>query len=133
MSTDLVHSRLPWVMSVLREEGQECVGSDMLKKATLIHPPLLPPLYVLHVTVDFTNHHAPPVRGIDPALSGRCTLVAVKDLLARGGGEVGEVPQVVAVPFALAQLAVNVSQDFISGNKNVSEPEYQFCALNCIH
>ena len=79
------------------------------------HPPSsAAAVHVLHVTVDLTNHHAPPVRGIDPVLSGRCTLVAVKDLLARGGREVGELPQVVALPFALAQLAVNVSQDFIS-------------------
>ena len=77
-------------------------------------PPSAAAVHVLHVTVDLTNHHALSVRGIDPVLSGQCTLVAVKDLLARGGGEVGEVPQVVAVPFALAQLAVNVSQYFIS-------------------
>ena len=79
------------------------------------HPPSsVAAVHVLHVTVDLTNHHAPPVRGIDPVLSRRCTLVAVKDLLARGGGEVGELPQVVAVPFVLAQLSVNVSQDGIS-------------------
>ena len=77
-------------------------------------PPSAAAVHVLHVTVDLTNHHALSVCGIDPVLSGQCTLVAVKDLLARGGGEVGEVPQVVAVPFALAQLAVNVSQNFIS-------------------
>ena len=79
------------------------------------HPPSsVAAVHVLHVTVDLANHHAPPVRGIDPVLSRRCTLVAVKDLLARGGGEVGEVPQVVALSFALAQLAVNGFQDVIS-------------------
>ena len=76
-------------------------------------PPSAAAIHVLHVTVDLTNHHALSVCGIDPVLSGQCTLVAVKDLLARGGGEVGEVPQVVALLFALAQLAVNVSQNLI--------------------
>ena len=79
------------------------------------HPPSsAATVHVLHVTVDLTNHHAPPVGGVDPVVSGQCTLVALKDLLAGGGGEVGEVPQVVALSFALAQLGVNISQDLLS-------------------
>ena len=54
------------------------------------HPPSsAATLHVLHGTVYLKNHHAPPVHGIDPVLSGRCTLVAVKDLLTQDGGEVG--------------------------------------------
>ena len=69
----------------------------------------------LHVAVDFTNHHAVPVCGVDPVLSRRCVLVALVDLLARGSREVGEVSQVKALSvFALVQLAVNVFQDLSS-------------------
>ena len=47
------------------------------------HPPSsVATIYVLHVTVDFTNHHAPPVCGIDPVLTRWCVLVALIDLLA---------------------------------------------------
>ena len=79
------------------------------------HPPSsAATVHVLHVAVDLTNHHAPPARGIDPVMSRQCTLVALQDPLARGGRKVGEVSQVVALPFALSQLAVNVSQDLLS-------------------